>query len=507
MTTDLETRPTKRIYDALVLVLVGLILYVVTLAPTVLWIDDAWLQMNAALGRLQGSAGSHPLWVWISHQFTKIPIGDIAGRVNLVSAVFGAITLGLLYLILREAGVERGSSFLASLALMVSHTFWSYSVRAEVYTLTLALMAALVWVGLRWYNSGRQVYLVLAGFAFGLGLTAHLIVVLYVPAVFWLVWRKRRCLSIRGVLYAGIAALVGAAPLLYLLARDAVTMGLNAQELIRWAAFSYEGYDFSSAFFDFSLHLFPSDLFQWLAFLGMQFVGLAGVCGTIGTINVWRTAKRDVALCFLFLYLGVMLFAFAYRVGDRYVFYLPSYLPFTIWIGFGLQWTREWLCRVGATSTKQRWFLALAVVLVVGCPVAAYRVAPELVASGITFRDSRHVPGPRGKYFFLWPPKTGYDDPRVFAEGSLEAAPPDAVLLTDPILANTLHFLQEVEGIRTDVTVRYCCWDIETALHEAAGRPIALADVAPEVYPIEWLSEEYEIQEHGPIFLLVEKQQ
>jgi len=141
----------------------------------------------------------------------------------------------------------------------------------------------------------------------------------------------------------------------------------------------------------------------------------------------------------------------------------------------------------------------------VSVPVISYRISPELVARGITFRDSRHVPGPNGKYFFLWPPKVGYDDPRIYAEKTLDALPPNAVLLTDPILANTLLFLQKVEGVRTDVNVRYCCWDIETVLEEAGERPLALADVAPEIYPIEQLSEEYEIKPLGSVYLLIRK--
>ena len=73
--------------DALFVGVLGLGLYWATLAPTVLWSDGGHLQLNAVRGLLQGSAGSHPVWVWVAHQFTKIPLGDIAGRVNLVSAV------------------------------------------------------------------------------------------------------------------------------------------------------------------------------------------------------------------------------------------------------------------------------------------------------------------------------------------------------------------------------------------------------------------------------------
>ncbi|MEA3377703.1 MAG: DUF2723 domain-containing protein [Chloroflexota bacterium] len=488
--------------DALIVFLVGLVLYGATVAPTVLWADGGHLQLNAVEGTLQGSAGSHPLWVWISHQFTKVPVGDIAGRVNFVSGVFGAATIALLYLVLREMGLDREPSALAILALTVSHTFWSYSVRAEVYTLTLAMMVLQMWLGLRWFNTGQRGYLVGLGLALGLGLAAHLLVVVYVPALVWLLWRGRTQLDVSGGLASSFALAVSVSPLVALIARDAQTYGLRGAEIIRWALFSFEGYDFGGAFLDFSLALFPSDLFQWVAFLGIQFVGLSGICGLIGVLRSWRVLERSTAVYLGLLYAGAFAFGFAYRVGDRYVFYLPSYLPFAAWIGVGWQWILGKLREQERMIVGGGCFHGLLAVLVVIVPVTAYRVAPELVAQGATFRDTRRVPGGGSKYFFLWPPKMGYQDARIYAEEALEAAPQNCVILADPILRPPLQFLQVVGGKRPDVTLRYCCWDIDDALAEAEGRPVALADVAPEVYPVEHLRNEYDIRPQGPIYLL-----
>ena len=99
--------------DAMLIALVALGLYWGTLAPTVLWGDGGHLQLQAVKGVLQASAGSHPLWVWIAHQFAAIPLGDVAARVNLVSGLFGALTLALLYLILWELGLDRKPASLA----------------------------------------------------------------------------------------------------------------------------------------------------------------------------------------------------------------------------------------------------------------------------------------------------------------------------------------------------------------------------------------------------------
>jgi len=489
----------------LIVSLAGLVLYSVTLAPTVLWADAGHLQLNAVRGTLQASAGSHPLWVWIAHQVTRIQLGDVAGRVNAVSAVFGAGTLGLMVAVLREIGLDREASLLAVAALAVANTFWTYSVRAEVYTLTLAFMALETWLGLRWFGTGRRAYLVGLGLVVGLGLAAHFLVILYVPALLWLMWKGRARLDVRGGLGALTALTAGASPLIALLLRDAQTYGMTGDEIVRWALFTFEGYDFSEAFFDFSLAMAPSDLFQWVAFLGIQFVGLSGLCGLVGILKSWRLFERPKAVYMALLYAGAFAFAFAYRVGDRYAFYLPSYLPFVVWIGAGWQWALGQGRREGRALGRRPWVRGVLAVLVVLVPVTTYRLVPELVARGVTFRDARRVPGPGAKYYFFWPPKAGYFDARVYAEQALEAAPEQAVILAEPVLSAPLRFLQVVEERRPDVTVRYCCWDIDEALAEAKERPVALADVAEEVYPVERLRDAYDIRPVGPIYLLTEE--
>ena len=490
-------------YDALVVTALSFALYVGTLSPTVLWGDEGHLQLSAVEGTLQGSAGSHPLWVLVAHQFTKLPIGDAAGRVNFVSALFGAVTVGLVYMTLRQLRMERMPSLLAVGSLAIAHTFWSYSVRAEVYTMTLACMALQIWLGLRWYDTGD--YWLLLGLAFvtGVGLSIHLMTLLYGPALLWLVWRNRENLPARDLLVAILVFLLGASPLVGLVIRDARVKNLRGiQEILQWALFSFEGYDFSGAFFDFSWRLLPSDLFEWAFFLALQFLGMASVAGVLGCVSSWRRFGATVGVFLALLYTGAMAFAFAYRVGDRYVFYLPSYLPVIVWIASGF---RSVLCYVNKRfPSRCRLGYLLLVVVIIAVPILIYRLGPELVARGVTFRDTRHMPGPRGRYFFLWPPKSGYDDPRVFAENVLAAAPPGSVLWADPTLAAPLRFLHDVEAIRQDVKIMYCCWDLKERLPLLEGRPSALVDLSPRVYPVEWLDAQYEIRPYGPIYLLSE---
>ncbi len=487
--------------DGLALGALSLGFYLATLAPGVLWGDDAHLQRVAVEGILQGSAGSHPLWVAIAHLFTLLPFGDVAGRVNAVSAVFGAFTLVLFYWTARELRIMRSAALMATLALMVSHTFWSHAVRTEVYTLTLAFMALVMGSMARWLNTGRPGWLGLAAGALGLGLAAHLMVALYAPACLWLVWRGRRHLSWHALALAVVMGALGTVPLLALVLRDAQVLNLHGMELVRWALFSFEGYDFSGAFFDFSWPLLPLDTFEWLAFLSLQFVGPALIAGFTGMVSSVRRWPASWSVYVALLYVGALSFSFAYRVGDRYVFYLPSYLPFGLWIALGLE---AWQQRARLVL-ERRLFALVVTLLILYTPWTTYVNAPALVARGITFRDTRHVPGPMGRYFFLWPPKLWYNDSKSFARAVLQAVPEDAFILADPILYAPLEFERDIEGLRPDVTLHYCCWDLRQALQQAGSRPVVIADIVPGIYPVSWLEEHYRLLPLYPSYLLIPK--
>lgn len=481
----------------------GLCLYVATLAPTVLWGDDATLQLAAVEGQLRASAGSHPAWVALAHLLTALPISELAYRVNLLSALAGAATLGLLYLILRAAPVSRPASILATVAFAVSHTFWAHAVRAEVYTLTLATMGLMVAAGLYWQRTRQDRYLALMGVAIGFALTTHVLALLYLPALAWLLLAGRRQLTRRGLVVLVLSALLALLPLTYLLWRDAQRMHSDLLTTLRWALFTFEGYDFRSSIFQFSATSLVSDAAQWALFLGYQFPGPALLLGLAGIVLCWHRVRRDVTIFLVLLYLVPAAFAFSYQVGDRYVFFLPSYLAFTIWLGIGIDALLEtWTTRRSGAPVSAPLLLGMAILLI-ALPVTTYRLTPDVMAHlGLAFRNGRPAPGPNSRYLLLWPPKAGYTDARIYAEAALASAPAGALLLADPILAAPLLYLQRTENTRPDVAVRYCCWDIDAVLQANTDRPIALADDDPTIYPIDRLRRDYRIDSQKPIFVL-----
>src|SRR5258705_4264283 len=140
----------------------------------------------------------YPLYVLLSNLFVRVPIGTIAYRANLFSAVMAALACALTYLIARQAGSGRWPAFFAALALATGASFWQRAVVAEVYGLAAMMAALTMTLLLAWGARGGARRLVAAVGAFGLGLGNHLTLVGILPAcLLYIVLRDRRALTPR----------------------------------------------------------------------------------------------------------------------------------------------------------------------------------------------------------------------------------------------------------------------------------------------------------------------
>jgi hypothetical protein len=172
--------------DVLLAILAGMLslaLYVRTLAPSVLYGDVAEFQtLSYTLGMTHASG--YPTQIMFGKLFTYLPFGDIAYRVNLMSACFGALAVANVYLIVRAMGGWRSAGLLASTALTTSVFFWRRTIIAESYA-PAAGMLTTVWLSvLLWRHTGKWGWLLLAGLAGGLSLGIHSTVIMTGIAVF-----------------------------------------------------------------------------------------------------------------------------------------------------------------------------------------------------------------------------------------------------------------------------------------------------------------------------------
>ncbi len=446
------------------------IFYLATLAPTVLWGDDAFFQWSAATGYLQPDGGGHLLHFVLARLFVQLPIGDVGFRVNLLSAVAGTITILLIFGSGRSLQLSNSAALAGALSLTVAHTFWTHAVRAEVYTVFTMFLALILWLLVRW-RVDRPFSLYLAAFLIGPTLLSHQMIILLLPAFGLLLWLRRSWLRANTRLLTLISFISGLT-----VAIAAIQLQVGGENLVDslFIYFTQSGSDFSHSLFDFSLNQFLADIAFWLGLLGLQFVGPAVFLTLLG---IWYWRKRPtVLLPLLTLYVTTVLFAISYRVNDRFVFFLPSYLVIALFVGRG--WQMLW---------EKRPMLAKPTLpLLILFPILTYAALPPILQTAeFPLPNVRELPGREPISFFLWPAKNGYDGAAVFGRNTLSTLPQESILIADHTPFETLTYLQKIEGTRPDVLLIKVesRQNLEPIIETfEKNQPIYLADNNPAYY-------------------------
>ena len=118
-----DVRPTPFLHRsadrilALSAALLSLAVYLITIYPGLFGLGDA--AKFAFVGKILGTphAPGYPLYVMVSHLFSYIPLGTLAYRMNVLSALLGAVAVAILYSAGRVLGFERPVALATSLAL------------------------------------------------------------------------------------------------------------------------------------------------------------------------------------------------------------------------------------------------------------------------------------------------------------------------------------------------------------------------------------------------------
>ena len=228
-------------------------LYVGTLQPSVGDLgDSAKFQLVAATLGIPHTTG-YPLYSLLARAFSLIPVGDVAYRVNLLSAVAGAMAAAGVTAIVWHATHKPSAAVTAGLAFGISPTFWSQAVIAEVYTLHAALVALLILLLGIWYRERKFGWLVAAAGCGAIALGNHASTILWVPAALLFVWITDRSslLSWRTLkMGAGLAILtISQYAWLYLRARQHPAFCEYCPDTLPRLLWYLRGGQFSSRFF------------------------------------------------------------------------------------------------------------------------------------------------------------------------------------------------------------------------------------------------------------------
>jgi len=427
----------------LLVVSVSLVVYLWSAPRTVVLEDDGYFILAAYFNGIAHPPG-YPLYTLLTHVATWVPIGSIAYRVHMLSALFASLTCVSLWWIVRILLKDRLCAYGAALSFAYSKTFWSQAIIAEVYTLNTFLFSLCIILSLNIINCPQSKdisrpikYLLIV---YGLCLSNHWpLTIISTPMLLAILWP--RLIQVTSTLpRLFIYLFIGLTPYLWMIARSQMDPQISFYGPLESVGdfifyISREGY----VDIDTSPSAGWRDKFLFCRFIlnetANQF-GSAGLCFMIlGLVAQWRLLPLNISLAILLGYFGstfvlIGLLQFDYDYLHQIIFRvypLISYLCASIWIGLGLYVVIEFLSGLSIVTIRKPILSCTLVLLVSGVALSSNATA--------NYRSNDK-----------WAEN--------YATVLLNSLPENAVLfLESDTNVGPVGYMNKIEGLRDDVTL------------------------------------------------------
>ncbi|MHB1296695.1 MAG: protein O-mannosyl-transferase family [Anaerolineae bacterium] len=360
--------PRARMLPAVAALLAGLAtlgLYLSTMAPGLSWAhhgaDGGDLIAAAVTGGVPHPTG-YPTYCLLADLFARLPLGSLAYRFNLFSALSAAAAVGLLAAIAVRLFAQEPSQrnlapalgLLIAVAAACAPTFWSQALVAEVYAPSALALCLALYLALRIGRRASPAPWAALGLTLGLGLGLHVSLALAFPGLALLAWPGR---TRRGVVALALGLLAGLCVYAYL------PLAARTDPPVNWGdPRDLPGFTWvvSGALYrPYWLALTPAELLGRLAALPGLWraeYGLAGLGLAVYGLGTWLadTAHRRIAWGTLAIAVPCSALAVGYATVDSSLYLLPAFLVGALWIGAGVQ--SAWL----AVSGRFEWLVTAA---------------------------------------------------------------------------------------------------------------------------------------------------
>lgn len=431
-------------------------LYGVTLAPDVVGHDAGEFQFVPYIFGIPHITG-YPLQLIVGKLWSLLPIGSVAYRMNLLSALCGGAAAALTYLCGIEIAESWAAGLAAALAVGLAPLEWTWSTIAGVRAPAVLFVAAALLAALRWERAVRSGYpklaarrLLVLGLVLGLALDHHRTIVFLIPLLAAFVttiqWPTAGTLArAAGCLLAPLA-LYGVLPL-----RAAFGAPWDQLNTATWTGFvnlTIAGSDASA-----HLDLGPAAVVARLPLLGqamLQTFSPLGVALALGGL-LWLAPKRPSVAVVLAGYAAILsFFTLEWHLGDalNLVYLMPAYVPIALLAGTGM-----------ALAARGR--LTVQLVLLAG-----------IAAGGLYVNRARFQPTPETLDDFRQELFQGHQARRLAdAFGTL---PPDATVVGNWDQASVFWYAQFVDHLNPGAAISYPATTLPDILASAPG-PVYLA--------------------------------
>lgn len=464
------------------------LLYLSTVAPTVYNLDSAELTTAAYTGGLVRATG-YPLYLILGRLWSHLPFGDVGLRMNLMSAVFAALTIALGDRLLRRLSIPAWARFSSLGLLASSRYFWAMASTAEVYTLH-TFMVTVVLSALSWFSRRPSALrLAVCTLTVGLSFGNHVATVLLAPGCVWFVLRSagwgfldlRRIAAAAGGLALGLSlyayltfVYLGDPAFNYAGQYDAEGV-FQAVDLTTIAGMWWlvSGKAFAGVMAGYTPTQLVGEVGHFLAELVRTFVGVGIGPAVVGFFALRRRAA-PLAMTLLLIFLATVGFYASYRVIDKDTMFLPAYLVWALLLAEGYRALDAWLRSGGAGGRS------------------AAAVAVRALAVGAVL------------FAVAWngPLVDLSDDRSTYNRGQaiLARAEPGALVVGWWSTVPVVEYLQMVEGERPDLQAlnRFLIPvdDLEELVKKRleAGQPVYFDEPPSDLFP------NVVVERQGPIF-------
>jgi hypothetical protein len=436
--------------------------FLYSLAPGITFGDSGEL-ITAAYTLGIAHPPGYPLWLLFAKLFSFIPLGDIAYRLNLMSALLDAVAIGILSLVISRtlpavcARVIPGDAFdspvvgmvigsasaSATLILAFSSTFWHQSVIAEVYALNNLLVCSILLILVLWAEKPeKNGLLFVVAFLFGAGQANHQTLLLMGPAIvfFVLLLRPRFVLAPKAVLGCLALFLLGLCFYFYLPIRASALPPINWGDPSTWENFWFH---FARKQFRTIEVVRPLSVimpqirffFTSIAAEPLQPILLVPALLTLGFAS--RKGGHWIAFSLAaFICTGIVFSIIANTELDlsaqdiHIIYFLPAYIVVAVWLGYGIG-------IIGLLALRASRRLRLEIVPATVVAILWLLLPISNLAKNVDTAGMRN-----------------HDFGRLYGEMLMNGLKPGSLLLTGTDSAYAIPmYMKWVEGHRTDVSI------------------------------------------------------
>ncbi len=281
----------------------------------------------------------YPTYLILNFLFTHlVPIGSIALRANLLSALFSVAASFVVWRILLLLGFNRLLAFSTALTFGLTPTLWSQSVIAEVYSLNALFVALVIFFFIRWHlqRSRRDFFIGCAIYAVSFG--NHLMMIVLLPALAVFVWQTDRSVFTNWKTLAGVAGLIvfGALQYSYLFWRyyasetSYLEMATPDIQTLLWYV---SGGRFHGRLFAYA----PN----WIFFIRIPlfaklFLREYVILLPVALFGMLQVRNKSLNIFLLLILAANISLSIVYSIPDIFVYLIPSYLILAVYTAFGL---------------------------------------------------------------------------------------------------------------------------------------------------------------------------